>query len=229
MSFIFSTRERELTSLLLAMVSCISDPSVILNAKRKLESDESDAEPGEYLCRVVVFCRMTGVAAHLTELLNVLSENSAGMVVQFASSVVLLIESSPCGIDHALQVLDDADFGIESSHVCSSEEGVERVFDEFRVIQDSTTSGAFESTLDKNDEDQVVSTLIRVKNELLTNVSPKTRNMDECLSQIVTQRRDLFFTSREFLQQFDIRTHVCRVVDDLAPEMECLMIESESA
>jgi len=53
--------------------------------------------------------------------------------------------------------------------------------------------------------------------------------MDECLSQIVTQRRDLFFTSREFLQQFDIRTHVCRVVDDLAPEMECLIIESESA
>ena len=217
------------TSLFLAMVSWKSDPSVILDAKTKLESNESDVEPGEYLCRVVVFCRMNGVAAHVTELLNVLSENSNGMVVQFASSVVLLIESTPCGIDHALQVLDDADFGIESSHVCSSEEGVERMYDEFRVIQDSATSGGFESTLDKNDEDEVVRTLIRVKDELLTNISPQTRHMDECLSQIVTQRQDLFFTSREFLQQFDIRTHVCRVVDDLAPQMECLIIESESA
>lgn len=106
---------------------------------------------------------------------------------------------------------------------------MERMYDEFRVIQDSATSGGFESTLDKNDEDEVVRTLIRVKDELLTNISPKTRHMDECLSQIVTQRQDLFFTSREFLQQFDIRTHVCRVVDDLAPQMECLIIESESA
>ena len=71
------------------MVSWKSDPSVILDAKTKLESNESDVEPGEYLCRVVVFCRMNGVAAHVTELLNVLSENSNGMVVQFASSCLL--------------------------------------------------------------------------------------------------------------------------------------------
>ena len=53
--------------------------------------------------------------------------------------------------------------------------------------------------------------------------------MDKCLTRIVANARKFLFTVHEFLDEFDIKTHICRAIEaDETPQMENLIIEDDT-
>lgn len=213
------------------MVSFECDLEEILAAQKLLNEDE-DSDPADYLSRVLVFCqcdqRRGEVHSSVRALQQTVTEiGGAGLLVRYESAILIILEASAAQTNDVLRRV--CDLGQSwTSHVCSSEEGVQSAFHDFRLIEDVSEEGG-EYGLSECDENEVVRALARITHEFLTSASPKTAGMDKCLSRIVTDARDFLFTCEEFLDEFDIDTHICRAVDFETPEIENIIIEYDES
>ena len=212
------------------MVSFDCDPAVILAAKERLESNAS-SDPADYLCRVFLFCQSTeddpgeseSLEARVTDVCG-----NTGLMIRYESSTLLVLENTSKKIDCVLKSLRSSQRW--TSYVCSSEEGVERIFSDLRTVVDSgAEKSASDFEIKDYDEIAVVNAIARITYELLENAEPNTVNMDKCLARIVANARKFLFTVHEFLDEFDIKTHICRAIEaDETPQMENLIIEDDT-
>jgi hypothetical protein len=113
--------------------------------------------------------------------------------------------------------------------VCSSEEGVERAFANLRTVEGSSKEkSASDFEIKEYDESTVVNAIARIINELLEREEPKTVDMDKCLACIIANASKFLFTVEEFLDEFDIKTHICRAIEaEETPQMENIIIEDD--
>jgi len=212
----------------MVLFSC--DASAIVRAKQKLES-EDDSDPANYLCRIILFCQGCPDCDVSTATLAIeerVAQNSecTGLVVSYEHSVLIVLEMPPANIwSSLLEDFEDFFKYFEGTHICLSEEGVKREFSNFKSIRDSGEErvGAVPDLKDC-DENAVVDALVDVIHELLTDC-PQTSGADKLLSQIV--RNGKLFTRKEFLDMYDITTHICRTVEKEPPQSEELVIESD--
>lgn len=213
------------------MLSFECDVEDILAAQKLLNEDE-DSDPADYLSRVLVFCQCAQRREDFQSSVSALRQTvadigGAGVLIRYESAILIVLEASAAQTNDVLRRL--CDLGESwTSHVCSAEEGVQCAFHDFRLIEDVGEEGC-EYRLNECDENEVVSALARITHEFLASASPKTASMDKCLSRIAADAGDFLFTCEEFLDEFDIDTHICRAVDFEAPEIENIIVEYDES
>ena len=203
----------------------------LLAAKAKLDDDSSDNDdPGDYLCRTLIFCEpkidaSEDLSAFVELIVANLSKdaNCAGRIVQYAKSFIVLLETPHARLDFALRYFDEQ---VDSAHICSTEEGVEQLFSGIALINESRNESHIEHVVlsDDSKSPNFADILSAVTCELLRE-EPKTHGIDVCLSKIAAS--GTLFSCREFLDVYDIETHICRAIAYETPQVEDLIIESD--
>lgn len=200
----------------------------IRSAKALLENSEDGRDE---VCRLVIFKQVEesesdrqNFSDTVSSLTSNLLESSAcsGRLVQYESSFVLLLETS---FSHSNTILQYFARHFDEAYVCVSQEGVGRVFDSIEVMSNANTSSQRGQATQKCDSEvEAANALALVTRELLTE-EPDTVLIEENLLSL--DHSAVLFTCKEFLEVYDIETHICKVVEHESPQIEELLIQHD--
>ena len=214
------------------MVTFNCDVDVIAKAKERLENEE-ETDPTKYFSRFVLFCQVqsgqdvAAVASAVKARMNDIG-GCTGLVIQYEYSLMILVETATVDARSTLMPdIDNDKLGecFKNAFVCSSEEGVERAFSDFRILQDTgEESTPTHKDIRDCDENMVVSILVDTIHGLLIE-KPQTSGADKLLSQIA--QSGYLFTREEFLRMYDVQMHICTVFEAETPQVEEIVVESD--
>ena len=202
----------------------------IRSAKALLENS-GDEDGCNEVCRLVIFKRMEeserdqqNFSEAVSLLTSDLLESSAysGRLVQCECSFVLVLESS---FSHSNTILRYFARHFKDAYVCVSQEGVRRVFGSVEVISNAKNSSQRGQSTQKCDSEvEVANALAFVTRELLTE-EPDTVQIEQNLLSL--DHSAVLFTCKEFLEVYDIETHICKAVEHESPQIEELLIQHD--